>query len=124
MEIKLKRCKHCGNIIAMVKDSGVKVICCGEPMEDLRVGTTDGALEKHVPVYEVKDNKVFVKIGSVPHPSTKEHYIEWVILTTNFGNQRKLIGPEKVNEVSFSLLEGEKVEGVFEYCNLHGLYKA
>ena len=34
MEQKFYICKHCGNIIAKVKDTGVPVICCGEPMSD------------------------------------------------------------------------------------------
>ena len=34
MEQKFYICKHCGNIIAKVKDTGVPVICCGEPMSE------------------------------------------------------------------------------------------
>ena len=82
MEPKFYICKHCGNIIAKVKDSGVPVVCCGEKMAELVPGTTDGALEKHVPVYEVKDGKVYVTVGAVEHPMLPEHYIEWVSLQT------------------------------------------
>ena len=51
MEQKFYICKHCGNIIAKVKDAGVPVICCGEPMSEIIPGTTDAAVEKHVPVW-------------------------------------------------------------------------
>ena len=44
MEQKFYICKHCGNIIAKVKDTGVPVICCGEPMSEIVPGTTDAAV--------------------------------------------------------------------------------
>ena len=77
MEQKFYICKHCGNIIAKVKDTGVPVICCGEPMSEIIPGTTDAAVEKHVPVWTVENGIVHVKVGSVEHPMLPEHYIEW-----------------------------------------------
>ena len=68
MEQKFYICKHCGNIIAKVKDTGVPVICCGEPMSEIIPGTTDAAVEKHVPVWTVENGIVHVKVGSVEHP--------------------------------------------------------
>ena len=68
MEQKFYICKHCGNIIAKVKDTGVPVICCGEPMSEIVPGTTDAAVEKHVPVWTVENGIVHVKVGSVEHP--------------------------------------------------------
>ena len=82
MEQKFYICKHCGNIIAKVKDTGVPVICCGEPMSEIIPGTTDAAMEKHVPVWTVENGIVHVKVGSVEHPMLPEHYIEWVSLHT------------------------------------------
>ena len=76
--MKFYICKHCGNIIAYVHSSGVPVVCCGEPMQEIIPGTTDGALEKHVPVIEVEGNKVTVRVGAVEHPMLPEHYIEWI----------------------------------------------
>ena len=87
--MKFYICKHCGNIIAYVRSSGVPVVCCGEPMQEIIPGTTDGALEKHVPVIEVEGNKVTVRVGAVEHPMLPEHYIEWIALETAQGNQRK-----------------------------------
>ena len=124
MEQKFYICEHCGNIIAMVKNKGVPVMCCGQKMKELVANTTDAAQEKHVPQYKIEQNKVIVDIGSVAHPMINEHYIEWVSLQTNKGNQRKTLNPSDAPHVEFAILDGEKVEAVFAYCNLHGLWKA
>ena len=117
-------CEHCGNMIAMVKDNGVPFMCCGQKMTELVPNTVDAAVEKHVPVYTVDGNKVKVVVGDVAHPMVEEHYIEWVSLQTNHGNQRKALHPNKKPEVCFSVCEGDKIEAVYAYCNLHGLWKA
>ena len=124
MELKFYRCSHCGNIVAYVKSSGVPVVCCGEKMQQLIPGTTDAAVEKHVPVYTVEGNIVKVQVGSVAHPMLEEHSIEWIALQTNKGNQRKVLKPGEAPEACFLLCDGEEVEAVYEYCNLHGLWKA
>lgn len=124
MEFKFYRCKHCGQIVAIVKGTGVPVICCGEPMQEIKAGEMDASVEKHVPVFEVKDDKVYVTIGSVNHPMEEAHYIEWVALKTKFGNQRKALKPGDEPKVVFPLLPGDEVEAVLAYCNLHGLWKA
>ena len=124
MEMKFYICKHCGQIVAIVKETGVPIVCCGEKMQEIIPGTSDGALEKHVPVYEVKDNKVHVKIGAVAHPMLDNHYIEWVSIQTKFGNQRKQLKPGDAPEVCFSICEGDEVQAVYAYCNLHSLWKA
>lgn len=117
-------CKHCGNIIAYVKDNGVRVSCCGEEMYELIPGTTDAAREKHVPVYSVENGTVSVNVGEIDHPMLAEHYIEWVSLQTKFGNQRKQLKPGNEPSVTFALSDGDEVEAVYAYCNLHGLWKA
>ena len=123
MEMKFYRCATCGQIVAIVKKTGVPVVCCGKPMQEMVPGTTDASLEKHVPVYELKDGKVIVSIGSVAHPMVEEHFIEWVSLQTKFGNQRKQLKPGDEPKVCFSICEGDEVEAVYAYCNLHGLWK-
>ncbi len=123
MEVKFYRCNHCGQIIAFVENKGVPVICCGEPMQEIIPGTTDAAVEKHVPVCELKGNIVEVNVGSVDHPMTEEHFIEWVVLQTKQGNQRKQLKPGEAPKVCFALCEGDEVEAVYAYCNLHGLWK-
>ncbi len=124
MELKFYVCKHCGKIVAVVKDTPVPVMCCGEKMAELVPGTTDGAVEKHVPVYSVENGVVTVKVGSVAHPMVAEHYIQWVVVRTEQGVQGKELKPEEAPEAEFALLPGDKVVAVYEYCNLHGLWKA
>ncbi|MDD3693547.1 MAG: desulfoferrodoxin family protein, partial [Oscillospiraceae bacterium] len=117
-------CEHFGNIVTKVKDSGVHVICCGQKMTEIIPGTTDASVEKHVPVYQVKDNKVFVTVGSVEHPMVPEHYIEWVSLQTKLGNQMKELKPGDAPKVCFALCEDDEIEAIYAYCNLHSLWKA
>ena len=123
MEQKFFICEHCGNIIAMVKNTGVPVMCCGQKMTELVPGTTDAAVEKHVPSYVVEGNKVIVTVGEVEHPMAEEHYIEWVSIQTKQGNQRKALKPGEAPKICFSICEGDEIEAVYAYCNLHGLWK-
>ena len=124
MELKFFRCNHCENIIVKIKDSSVPVVCCGENMQELVPGTTDAAVEKHLPVYETNGSTVSVTVGSVSHPMMPEHFINWVCLQTNKGFQLKYLNPGEEPKAVFALSDGEKVEAVYEYCNLHGLWKA
>lgn len=123
MKMEFYRCAHCGQIVAMVKNKGVPIKCCGQNMEKIEPGTTDASVEKHVPVYEIKDGKVIVTVGSVAHPMIEEHYIEWIALQTVNGNQRKSLKPGDEPKVSFILEPGDKVEAVYAYCNLHSLWQ-
>ena len=124
MEQKFYVCKHCGKIIAVVKESGVPVMCCGQKMTEIVPGSVDAAAEKHVPVWTDEGNTVKVKVGEVAHPMLPEHYIEWVSLQSKCGNQRKQLRPGDAPEVSFALTDGDEVEAVYAYCNLHSLWKA
>ena len=124
MEQKFYICEHCCNIIAMVKNTGVPVMCCGQKMTEIIPGTTDAAVEKHVPVYEIRDNIVSVTVGAAEHPMLQEHYIEWISLQTKAGNQRKVLQPGDAPKACFAICEGDEVEAVYAYCNLHSLWKA
>ena len=124
MKQKFLKCEHCGNIVAAVKESGVPVMCCGEAMKEIIPGTVDASKEKHIPVYTVEGNKVIVTVGEIEHPMQEEHYIEWVSIQTKFGNQRKVLKPNDKPEVCFVMCDGDEVEAVYAYCNLHGLWKA
>ena len=121
--VKFYRCNHCGNIVEMVHVSGVPIICCGEPMHELTPNTVDAALEKHVPVVSEKDGVLHVEVGSVAHPMLEEHFIQWIRVETDKGIYRKDLKPGEAPAADFCIC-GEKVQGVYEYCNLHGLWKA
>lgn len=124
MSVKYLTCNHCGNIVSVVKDAGVPLFCCGEKMEELLAGVTDGAVEKHVPEIKVEGKKVIVDVGSVTHPMLDEHYIEWVSLETKEGIQRKVLSSGMEPKVEFLLSESDEPVAVYAYCNLHGLWKA
>lgn len=117
-------CKHCGNIVGMVFDAKVPLVCCGEKMAELTPNTVDAAQEKRVPVITVEGNLVHVAIGSVDHPMLEEHYIQWVYLETEKGGQRKELHPGEKPVVTFALTEDDKAVAAYEYCNLHGLWMA
>lgn len=122
--IKIYRCAHCGNIITMLNDAGVPVMCCGQKMDLLVPGSVDAAQEKHVPVATVNGSTVDVKVGSVAHPMAPEHWIEWILLETDKGFAVKNLVPGAEPAATFALAEGETAKAVYAYCNLHGLWKA
>ena len=124
MELKFYVCKTCGKIISIIKGTPVPTMCCGKPMEEIVAGSTDAAVEKHVPVYSVSDGKVTVDVGSVAHPMQEEHYIEWIAVQTKKGSQIKTLKPGDAPHAEFMLTADDEVEIVFAYCNLHGLWKA
>ena len=90
--------------------------------EELIANTADGAYEKHVPVIEQHGDAVTVKVGSVAHPMLDVHYIEWIVLETATGYQKHDLKPGQAPEASFAVTE--PVIAAYEYCNLHGLWKA
>lgn len=124
MDVKFYICNHCKNVVVKVVDHNVPLFCCGEKMTELVPGTVDAAVEKHVPVYTVNDGIVSVSVGAVEHPMTPEHFIPLIAVQTNLGVQYKNLTPEQAPKADFALLEGETVEAVYAYCNLHGLWKA
>ncbi len=93
MEIKFYKCSVCGNIVCKVEDSGMPLTCCGKQMKELTPGSTDGAVEKHVPMCEIIDNHIFVQVGSVKHPMEEYHHIEFIGVETNKGFHIKYLLP-------------------------------
>ena len=125
MKQKFYICKHCGNIVAMIRDAGVPIMCCGEKMHEIIPGTTEASGEKHIPVYEMDGNTVHVTVGSVEHPMTEEHYIEWITLETKKGMQTVNLDPKGGKpHAEFLLTDADEVIAAYEYCNIHGLWKA
>ena len=115
-------CEHCGNLIGMIHDAGIHMMCCGQKMTKLEPGVVEASHEKHIPVVTVEDNIVTVTIGSVEHPMVEEHHIVWVYLQTDRGGQRKCLEVGKAPVVSFALAD-EKPVAAYAYCNIHGLWK-
>lgn len=93
-------------------------------MTELVAGAVDAAKEKHVPVIAKDGNLVTVTVGSVEHPMIPEHYIQFIILETSAGYQKKDLKPGEKPAATFALAPGETAVAAYEYCSLHGLWKA
>lgn len=116
--LKVYRCEKCGKILITINELK------DEKWKELIACSTDAAKEKHVPVVANEGNLVKVDVGSVAHPMTAEHLIEWVAVETQEGYQVKYLAAEKAPVCTFALSEGDKLVNVYAYCNLHGLWKA
>lgn len=121
MAVKFYKCPHCGNVVTKMVDSGVPVVCCGKPMEELVANTVDASVEKHVPhVVEKEKGVLKIEVGSVHHPMTAEHHIVFIYVETENGGVAVNLKEEPVAEVCVCK---DRVLAVYEYCNLHGLWK-
>ena len=129
MSTKFYKCRHCGNVIHKVVDSQIPVICCGERMQELIPNTVDASNEKHVPfvtnIIECDcegqcERMIKVQVGSIPHPMTPEHYIAFIYVETARGGIRIDLKDKPEAEICLCM---EKPIAVYEYCNLHGLWK-
>lgn len=123
MATKFFLCTTCGNVIFKIVDSGVDVVCCGQQMKELIPSTTEIGTEKHLPVVEREVNgAIRVKVGSMPHPMTQAHHISFIYLETEHGGQVKFLTPDEAPEAVFRDCKDKPV-AVYEYCNIHGLWK-
>lgn len=117
------KCEICGNIVEVLHKGGGTLVCCNKPMTLQTENTVDASKEKHVPVVELVDGGVLVKVGSVEHPMEEKHYIEWIEVHTKDKVYRKYLNPGDKPEAFFKLYDGEEVLYAREYCNIHGLWK-
>lgn len=124
MELKFYYCEDCGNLVIMLNNSGVPIICCGQKMVELKPETAGASLEKHIPIYRVEGNQVVVTVGAAEHPMEQEHFIEWIAVQTRESSQCKALRPGQPPKAVFALCEGDEVEAVYAYCNQHGFWKA
>ena len=115
-------CKHCGNMVGLINNAGVPLVCCGEKMAELVPNTVEASAEKHLPVVTVSDSSIAVQIGSVLHPAEEKHHIVFIYLETKRGGQRKSIPVGTEPKLIFSFADDEPI-AVYAYCNLHGLWK-
>ena len=122
-KFRVFKCKKCGSMVIKINQGGCDPSCCGEPMKELRANDTDGAKEKHVPAVTIVDGVVRAEVGSVAHPMLEEHYIGFIALETEKGVQIKYLNPGEEPAAEFTVFDDKPVT-VYEYCNLHGLWKA
>lgn len=116
------RCSVCGKMIEVIHDGGGTLTCCNQPMQLINSHTEDAVQEKHLPVVTATANGIMVAVGSVLHPMTAEHYIEWIEVTTvNHKILRQHLQPGQEPKASFNI-KLEDVLEVEEYCNIHGLW--
>ena len=115
-------CATCGNIVLFENFSGNVPTCCGSEMEPMVPGTSNGDKEKHVPSCLTEERKIKVCVGEELHPSTANHYIEWISLETNRGYYKKSIPVGCPPKVCFHLGKDEYPVAVYAFCNLHGLW--
>ncbi len=121
MTTKFYKCEMCGNVVVKLVDSKVPLVCCGQKMQELVPNTVDASGEKHVPVVTRLDgNMIKVEVGSVAHPMTEEHHIAFIYVETEDGGIKVDL---KDKPEAVIALGSSKPIAVYEYCNLHGLWK-
>lgn len=121
-QLETYKCSACGNIVEVLHAGGGALVCCGADMELLTENTTDAAVEKHVPVKEKVAGGWKVSVGSVAHPMTDDHYIEWIELIADGISYKAFLNPGDAPEATFAVdADDVTARG---YCNLHGLWKA
>lgn len=116
-------CPTCGNLVYTVHNAGVPLLCCGQKMQKLEPNTVEASGEKHLPVAVLEGDTLHVSVGSVEHPMTAEHLIQWIFVETEQGGQIRYLQPGQTPKADF-VLGGENPVAVYAYCNLHGLWMA
>lgn len=121
--MKFYRCNVCGNLVELINVGVGELVCCGEAMEELAAKTEDGGREKHLPVVEQEGDKITVKVGSVAHPMGEAHYIQWIVIAYNNKFERASLKYADEPTSTFVFNEPFTEMEVYEYCNVHGLWK-
>ena len=115
-------CEGCGIIVEVLREGPGTLVCCETEMTELDASTTDEGKEKHVPVIEKTDDGYTVTIGSVEHPMTEKHHIEWIELIADGKILREHLDPTGPPSATFCTDADSVVAR--EHCNLHGMWKA
>lgn len=118
--MKFYKCDHCKSVALEViagKDG------CVSGFGEVEANVTEAATEKHIPVVEREGNTITVTVGSVEHPMLEEHYIMLIYLETCRGGIFKRLKPGEAPRAVFEIPEGQTPKAVYEYCNIHGLWK-
>ena len=120
--LQVYKCEKCGNIVEVIHSGAGELVCCGEPMKLYEANTVDAATEKHVPVIEAIEGGYKVTVGSVAHPMTDEHSIEWIELVVGDNACRQFLKPGDAPEAVFCIAATDVKARA--YCNLHGLWRS
>ncbi len=119
---EIYKCELCGNIVEVLTGSDGTLACCGQDMDLLTENTTDAAVEKHVPVMTKTDEGILVNVGSVDHPMTDDHFIEWIEILIDGTSHKLFLNPGDKPQACFPATDGEVIARA--YCNIHSLWKA
>ena len=115
----IKKCLKCGALVKVIDDCTCRdcgITCCGNEMKELKVNTSDGAVEKHKPTYIIDNNKLIVTVN---HVMEDDHYIEWIMLVTDNSEEYRYLKPGMEAKVIFDKVKSGKL---YSYCNKHGLW--
>ena len=118
-ELILKKCLKCGAVIKVVKDcqcDDCGIICCHEPMKEIKANSADAVVEKHKPTYTTNKDKLIVTVN---HVMEANHYIEWICLLTDNKEEYFYLKPGDNPVVEFPLASEGKI---YSYCNKHSLW--
>jgi len=116
-------CNQCGNIVGLIIDKGMPLLCCGKRMTEIVPNTVEASTEKHLPDVTCSGDSMSVQVGSTPHPMEEAHHISFVYVETEQGGQRKCLKVGEKPKLSFCFTDDKPV-AVYAYCNLHGLWKS
>lgn len=119
-ELKIKKCTKCGLLMKVMSncvDNECETLCCGKPMMELKANAVDAAPEKHVPIYEIKNDCIEVKVN---HVMEVDHWIEWICLKTEKKEAFVYLNP---SEDASAVFKNVKSGVLYAYCNKHGLWK-
>lgn len=119
-ELIIKKCNSCGAVVKAIKDCNCPscgIVCCNEPMKVLVPNSVDAAVEKHVPVYEIKEDRIYVTVN---HVMEEEHYIEWISIVSDGRECITYFKPGMEAKTHFKYIPGSTI---YAYCNKHELWK-
>ena len=119
-DLVIYKCNKCGETVEIINGECRSLTCCREDMVEVRANTVDASLEKHVPVYELNDNIITVKVGEVIHPMDEDHYIEWIAHVYENRVCRVNFKPGDEPIAHFAYKKGATI---YAMCNKHGLWK-
>ena len=115
-------CEICHNLVGLIQDHRAPLVCCGAQMTELVANTVEASAEKHLPDVSISGNELHVAVGSVLHPMEEAHHIAFIYVETEHGGQRKSLEIGQEPKASFCFTNDKPI-AVYEYCNLHGLWK-